>query len=181
LKEGILSDFARLYTVQQLPAGKVSIMPHPRGGDWLSDEMKALFFEGVDVLVSLLTPEEVAELDLQHEATICQGQGIVYLSYPILDLTVPPFSADTFALLEALKAYLAQGKHIAIHCWMGLGRSALIAASVLVLSGYTPERACKVLSVERGYNVPEMEEQRVWVRALAQRYQEHLRTQDDAL
>jgi protein-tyrosine phosphatase len=176
-----LSALAHLYSVQKLPAGKVSIMPHPHGGDWLEDEMKAFSFEGVDVLVSLLTPEEVVELDLQHEAEICQSQGIVYLSYPIFDLNVPPFSADTFALLEALKAYLAQGKHVAVHCWMGLGRSALIAASVLVLGGYTPERACKVLSIVRGHNVPEMEEQRAWVKALPQRYQEYLRTQDDAL
>ncbi len=176
-----MSEPAHLYTIQMLPAGKVSFMPHPRGGDWLSDEMKAFFYAGVDVLVSLLTPEEMAELDLQNEATACQSEGIAYLSYPIPDLNAPPFSSDTFALLEELKAYLVQGKHVAIHCWMGLGRSALIAASVLVLGGYTPEHACKVLSAERGYNVPEMEEQRAWVRALPQRYQAYLRTQHDAL
>lgn len=175
-KEGLrVSALDRLYSVRKLPVGKVSIMSHPRGGDWLTDEMKVLFFEGVDVLVSLLMPEEIAELELQNEAEICQSQGMKYLTYPIPDHHVPPFSTDTFALLEELKAYLAQGKHVAVHCWMGLGRSALIAASLLVLSDFTPERACTLLSSARGYEVPETEEQRAWVRALPQRYREHTR------
>lgn len=176
-----MSALARLYSVQMLPVGKISIMPHPRGGDWLTDEMKAFQFEDVDVLVSLLMPEEIAELNLQKEAEICQSQGMVYLAYPIPDHHVPPFSADTFALLEELKTYLAQGKHIAVHCRMGLGRSALIAASVLVLSDFTPERACKLLSAARGYDVPETEEQRAWVRTLLQHYRKHALPEDHVL
>lgn len=177
-----MSALARLYSVRKLPAGRISIMPHPRGGDHLAAEMKELYFEGVDIMVSLLTPGEVAELALQNEAEVCQDQGITYRSYPIQDHSVPPFSADTIALLEDLKGALAQGKHVAVHCWMGLGRSALIAASVLVLSGFTPEKACKLLSTARGYNVPEREEQRNWVRTLPRLYQEYLaELQGDAL
>lgn len=176
-----MSALARLYTVRQLPAGKVSIMPHPRGGDWLADEMKALYYEGVDVMVSLLTPEEVGELDLRSEAEVCQHLGIAYFSYPIPDHHVPPFSDDTLALLEQLRDLLAQGKHVVAHCHMGLGRSALIAACVLVLSGLTPERACQELSAVRGYNVPETEEQRAWVRAFPRRYRERQRARDNAL
>ncbi len=171
-----MSALARLYSVEELPTGKISIMPRPRGGDWLSDEIKMLSCEGVDVVVSLLTPGEVAELDLLEEAESCRSQGIAYLSYPITDLSVPPFSADTFALLEALKAYLAQGKHVVVHCRMGLGRSALIAASVLVLSGFSPERARELLSAVRGHTVPEMEEQCTWVDALPERYKAYLQS-----
>ena len=176
-----MSALARLYSVQKLPTGKLSILSHPRGGDWLNDEMKAFSYESVDVMVSLLTPGEVAELALQDEAEVCQGHGIIYRSYPIPDHHVPLWSPQTFALFEELRAYLEQGKHVAVHCWMGLGRSALVAASVLVLSGFTPERACKMLSDARGYQVPETKEQRAWVKALPQRYQEYLHAQDDAL
>lgn len=176
-----MSALERLYTVQVPSAGKMSIMSHPRGGDWLSDELTRLYSDGVDVLVSLLTPGEVAELDLQDEAEYCRRQGIIYLSYPIPDLTAPRFSPDTFALLEQLKAYVAQGKHVAAHCWMGLGRSALIAASVLVLSGFAPEDACAQLSAVRGYSVPEMEEQRTWVKALPEKYAVHVRAPDPTL
>jgi hypothetical protein len=62
---------APLYTVQGLSTGKVSIMARPRGGDWLFDEVKALHASGVDILVSLLTSEEVSELDLEEEAVFC--------------------------------------------------------------------------------------------------------------
>lgn len=165
-----MSATARLYTVQELSIGKLSIMPRPRGGDWLLDDIKALSLYGVDILVSLLTPGEVAELNLGEEADICQHQGITCISYPIIDRSVPPFSVETFALLERIKTYLAEGKHIAVHCWMGLGRSALVAASVLVLSGYSPEDACNLLSSARGYTVPETQEQRAWVEALPQQY-----------
>ncbi len=165
-----MSATARLYTVQMLSAGKVSIMPRPRGSEWLIDEIKMLRDKGVNVLVSLLTPGEIAELDLAQESEICRNQGITYLSYPISDHGIPAFSAETFALLEQLQMHLAAGKHIAAHCWMGLGRSALVAASVLVLSGISPESACERLSCARGYTVPETEEQQAWVRELPQRY-----------
>lgn len=152
--------------------GKISIMPHPRGGDQLSNDIKMLAFDGVDVLVSLLTPGEEAKLNLAQEAEHCCSQGIVYRSYPIIDLSVPPFSRGTFALLEELKGYLAQNKHVAVHCWMGLGRSPLIAAGVLVLNGFSSERACEMLSVARKHAVPEMPEQRAWIWALLEKYEE---------
>ena len=51
---------------------------------------------------------------------------------------------------------------------MGLGRSPLIAASVLVLHGYAPEDACDLLSAVRGSTVPQREEQRHWIEMLPQ-------------
>lgn len=144
-------------------------MARPRGGDWLPDEIKDLRKSDVDILVSLLTPAEVDELDLVEEATLCREQGINYINFPISDRSVPQFSSQTFTLLEQLQSYLSEGKHIAIHCRQGIGRSALIAAGVLVLSGFAPDRAFDLLSKIRGYTVPETEEQRAWVVDFAQR------------
>jgi protein-tyrosine phosphatase len=159
---------APLYSVQGFYAGKVSIMARPRGGDWLSDEIKALRVGGVDILVSLLTAPEVSELDLEEEAAFCSSQGIVYLSFPIPDWSVPPFSAQTFQFLEQLRVPLSEEKHIAFHCRQGLGRAVLMAASLLVLTGLAPEQAFDQLSRARGYPVPETEEQRAWVVAFSQ-------------
>ncbi len=159
---------ARLYTIQGLDTGKVSIMARPRGGDWLFDEVKALRASGVDILVSLLTTEEVRELDLTEEAAFCDRQEITYLSLPITDRSVPPFSESTFLFLKQLKVSLSEGKHLAVHCRQGLGRSALMAASVLVLIGLVPEQAFNLLSQARGYAVPETDEQRSWVVAFSQ-------------
>jgi protein-tyrosine phosphatase len=171
-----MSATSRIYTVHNLPAGKISIMPRPRGGDWLADDMKQFFYAGVDVLASLLTPDELSELDLAQEEVCCSAQGIIYLSYPILDRSVPAFSAETFKLLEQLKAYLDARKHVAVHCRMGLGRSALIAASALILSGFSPEQACRMLSDARGYSVPETREQRAWLEELSEQYRVYLQT-----
>lgn len=159
---------APLYSVQGLSTGKVSIMARPRGGDWLSDEIKALRACGVNILISLLTASEVSELDLGEEAAFCSSQGIVYFSFSIPDRSVPPFSAQTFRFLEQLRVHLSEGKHIAFHCRHGLGRAVLMAASLLVLTGLAPEQAFDQLSRARGYTVPETEEQRAWVVAFSQ-------------
>src|SRR5690242_6178020 len=55
LGEGDLPMQGPLYTVQELPSGKVNTMARPRGGDWLFDEIKPLRASGVDIMVSLLT------------------------------------------------------------------------------------------------------------------------------
>jgi protein-tyrosine phosphatase len=160
----------QLYSIQALSGGKVSIMARPRGDDWLSDEIKALRSIGVDVLVSLLTSDEVLELDLREEAECCRGEGIVYYAFPIPDRSVPAFSASTFTFLEQLQREVLEGKHVVFHCRQGLGRAALMAASVFVLFGFSPEQTFTQLSSIRGYSVPETEEQRAWVVAFS-RYQ----------
>ena len=160
---------ASLYTVEGLPNGQVSVMARPRGGEWLPDEMQALRAAGVAVLVSALTPAEEAELDLTEEATLCQQAGMTYISYAIQDMNVPPFTEQTFSLLRQLAATLSEGKHVVFHCRQGLGRSVLLAASVLVLTGVTPQRAFELLSRARGYSVPETAEQRAWVVAFSKR------------
>lgn len=163
---------AQLYTVAPLNPGHLSLMARPRGGEWLVDEVEALHAAGVDVLVSLLTPEENRELDLSEEASLCQQQGICYLSFPIQDRRVPSVHADALAFLEDLNRLLHKGQHIVIHCRMGIGRSALMAACLLSFNGYTPQHAFETLSAARGLPVPETDEQRTWVVSLHQYIQE---------
>lgn len=162
---------ARLYTVEFPGSGRLSIMPRPRGGDWLADEMAALGEAGVKVLVSLLTDEEMRELDLGAEAELCEEQGIRSLSFPIQDFSVPASEGAARAFLEGLKKLLLEGKHVAMHCRGGIGRSGLMAGSLLVLFGYTPQQAFKRLSTARGLDVPETDEQRAWVAAFARHTQ----------
>lgn len=161
---------AQLYSFQTISTGKVSIAARPRGNDWLVDEIKNLREAGVDTLVSLLTEEEVNHFGLHEEATYCREQHIDYYTFPIEDRSVPPFSTSTFDFITRLHRQLKQGKHIATHCRQGLGRSVLIAASLLVLDGFSPEQAFEGLSRARGYAVPETEEQRQWVIAFAQQH-----------
>ncbi len=53
-----------VYWIEGVPTGKVAIVPRPRGGDWLEDEVRAWRAAGIDVVVSLLTDDEVRELGL---------------------------------------------------------------------------------------------------------------------
>jgi hypothetical protein len=48
--------------------GKIAIMPRPRSGDWLADEVRACKGAGLDIIVSMLTSEEIAELGLVDES-----------------------------------------------------------------------------------------------------------------
>src|SRR5262245_24573351 len=78
-----------IYWLDDSQSGRIGIMPRPRGGDWLEDEIRALRDAGVDVIVSLLEKHEIEELDLQHEPVYCNANDIVYLSQPIVDRGVP--------------------------------------------------------------------------------------------
>jgi hypothetical protein len=66
-----------IYWLDDSPSGRIGIMPRPRGGDWLEDEIRALRDAGVDVIVSLLEKHEIEELDLQHEPVYCNANDII--------------------------------------------------------------------------------------------------------
>src|SRR5947199_10383844 len=65
--------------------GRLGIIPRPRGGDWLADEVRAWRASGLDVVTSLLTPDEVAALELQEEETRAREEGLEFLAVPIPD------------------------------------------------------------------------------------------------
>jgi protein-tyrosine phosphatase len=118
---------------------------------------------GFDVVVSLLTRDELDELGLAAEADLSRAQGIQFCEFPIPDLGAPKSSAAARELVDNLRSDLDVGKQIAIHCRQGIGRSGMIAAGVLVVSGAEPEFAIRKVSAARGLSVPETPEQREWV------------------
>lgn len=108
--------------------GRLAIVPRPRGGDWLKDEVSDWREVGIDRVVSLLTPDEVTELELEAEKELCEAHGIRFVSFPIPDRGVPASQHATADLVRNLDESLEKGKTIALHCRQGIGRSALIAA-----------------------------------------------------
>jgi hypothetical protein len=143
--------------------GRLGIIPRPRGGDWLGDETAAWREAGVDVVVSLLEPEEAAQLVLEGEAAAAAESGIAFRPFPIPDRGVPA-SRDAVAELatEVIDA-LEEGRTVAVHCRQGIGRSGLIAGGVLVAGGVAAATALTTISQARGLEVPETEEQRQWL------------------
>ena len=158
-----------IYWIKAFEAGHLAMMPRPRAGDWLEDEIKGLRHEGVDTLVSLLTLSEMQELELTEESDICQAHSIEFISFPIPDRTVPSSVTQTLQLCQSLLAQLMAGQKVAIHCRAGIGRSALIAACILVCAGISPTMAYAMVAKSRGLAVPDTEEQELWLDIFAQR------------
>lgn len=152
-----------LYWVEGSWPGRLAIMPRPRGGDWLEDEVRAWRQAGVDVVLSLLTRDEIADLDLGCEEQFCGANDIQFLSFPIPDRGVPSVNEAVAELLTKLAERLTSGKNVAIHCRQGIGRAALMAASALVRLGLDPAAAVLRVRAARGCTVPETLEQRRWI------------------
>lgn len=146
--------------------GRLGILLRPRGGEWLVDEVRSWRAAGLDVVTSLLTPAEVAELDLQEEAALSREEGVEYHAFPIPDYSVPRSRQDLAELVSRLEAALEAGKSVAVHCRQGIGRSSLLVASVLVSRGEDPEESFRRIEKARGRPVPDTSEQREWVAQL---------------
>lgn len=138
-------------------------MPRPRGGDWLADEIRSLKMSGVDAVVSLLEKEEITELDITEERSLCEADSLLYLSFPIRDRNIPLSNRDAVDFARRLMNLLKDERSVVRHCRQGVGRSALIAACVLVLSGVSVDQAFEKIEDARGCIVPDTAEQRQWV------------------
>lgn len=153
---------AVIFTVRTEGPGALSTMARPRGGDWLADEMLALRDAGVDVLVSMLSHQELDELGLAEEASAAGTVGIRFLSLPTPDRGLPETRAFR-ALVDDLVAAMDTGNHVVVHCRMGIGRSSIVAAAVLMARGSGAREAWSAISSARGLEVPDTEQQRQWV------------------
>lgn len=147
--------------------GRLGIVPRPRGGDWLEDEMRSWKDAGLDMVVSLLTPEEATELGLQEEKILSHKEGVELRSFPIPDYGVPASRVDFSRFLNGVDQALASGKNVGIHCRQGIGRSSLAIAALLVSAGESPDEAFRRITKARGREVPDTDEQRRWVAQLA--------------
>ena len=144
-------------------------MPRPRGGDWLEDEIASYRARGVHVLVSLLEEDEVERLDMAREPELARAGGLEFLSHPIPDHHPPPDLEAAVELVRGLERRLAAGKGIAIHCFAGIGRSATIAAAVLLAHRVPLAETFDLLAAARGFPVPETAEQNLWLEEFAAR------------
>lgn len=144
--------------------GRIGIVPRPRGGDWLEDDVRMWQKIGLVRVISLLTPDEVSDLALSEEEALCQTHGIQFTSFPIVDRGVPVSRNAVLSLVSQLESALEAGALIAVHCRQGIGRSALLVACVLVVAtGHDPNTVFQVIGIARGCAVPETVEQRDWV------------------
>lgn len=146
--------------------GRLAVVSRPRGGDWLEDEASGWRRAGLDVLISLLEPDEATQLQLADEQDAAESKGIAFISFPIPDRGVPASVSATLSLLRRIFSFLDEGKNVAVHCRQGVGRSGLIAAGALISSGIGADEAIRVVGAARGVAVPETPEQLEWLHRL---------------
>ena len=164
---------ARAYWIDGPWPGRLAIIPRPRGGEWLSDEVAEWKELGINTIVSFLTQSELEEFDLEDEGEICRAHGVGFISFPILDQDVPASKQSAVTLLRELGEFLTEGKNVALHCRQSIGRSSTIAAALLVAEGEEPRSAFERVGAARGCRVPETIEQEQWVAALTQQFSPH--------
>ncbi len=155
------------YPIREFDGLSLAIMPRPRAGDWLEDEVAQWQREGLATVVSLLEPAEVAELELGAEPTLCASHGIEFLSFPMPDRGVPPSARAFDTFLAPLVANLRAGAAIGVHCRAGIGRAGLTAACILVRAGIPYPLAFPAISRARRVKVPDTEQQESWVERFA--------------
>jgi len=165
----LLGDFRRtmstkIYWTRLDQPGGVGVMPRPRGGDWLEDEIAALTRSGVTTLVSLLEPAEEEELDLLQERRLAQAAGLDYVSLPIADRGLPADKTAVLAVVDRLATAVAGGSRVVVHCRQGIGRAALVACALLMRLGSGADEAMSVVGAARGLEVPETADQVRWLR-----------------
>jgi protein-tyrosine phosphatase len=157
----------KIYWIETPGAGRLAVSARPRGGDWLADEVEGWRDAGVNVVVSLLTPEEIDDLDLTREGELVAAEGMRYLSLAIPDRDVPPSQADALRLVGKIVEEVGRGSNVLVHCRGGIGRSGLIAASALASFGVAPGECLRRISAVRGVEVPETEPQHHWFERVA--------------
>lgn len=158
-----------IFWIPEAAPGRLAILPRHRATDFLEEEVEEYRDAGIDVLLSLLTPFEVSLLGLREEEPLCRAFGIRFLSLPVEDRQAPRSPDGVLAMVADLRAELQQGRGVAVHCRMGIGRSAMVAACLLMQQGLTADQAFAAIAAARGVPVPDTDEQADWVRALAPR------------
>jgi protein-tyrosine phosphatase len=154
----------KIYWIETFESSaKIGIMARPRGGDWLEDEIRNLENSKVGVLVSLLEQDEIYELELDNEEKYCLSNKIEFINFPIKDRSIPKNNEKVENLIELLTLRIKSGSSVMIHCRMGIGRSTIIAAAVLLNFDRTTKDIIDKISEVRGLKVPDTEEQLKWL------------------
>jgi protein-tyrosine phosphatase len=135
----------------------------PRGGRHLAGQLRHVQRAGVNTLVSLLSEEQVAMLELGKEGEVANSLGMQFLHHPIPDHELPRDERAFRAFVGDLANRLRIGQRIGIHCWGSIGRATVTAACTLIHLGWNPGTALAAVEAARGCPVPDTEEQENWI------------------
>ena len=117
----------------------------------LEADLTLLASNGAADIVTLIGEDERERLGVAALPRLAKERGMSWREFPITDRAAPTarHRADFDRLLDELLTGLDAGRRVAIHCQAGLGRTGLLAASLLVRSGIGPDDAIAIVRSAR--------------------------------
>ncbi|MBS8260645.1 hypothetical protein DYI23_10480 [Roseibium polysiphoniae] len=117
----------------------------------LAAEMSRFHAHNVRTLTSLVEDDELGAVAYSDISDVAKAYGITVLRFPIHDFGTP--TPNQKSHWESIRCHvvndLQSGWNVAIHCLAGIGRSYMIAGSLLVYLGQRPEAVfSKIRSLE---------------------------------
>lgn len=156
----------KIYKIKGLCDDQFAIMPYPKGGDFLEQSVEEVMLLGYEIVVSMLTSEEQAELELLAEGEVFQNKGILYLNFPIRD-EVADSDSEVVGFVDSLEQSHKKTNKMLFHCRGGVGRSSMMLSLLTARLGVEPETSFELITRSRGEQAPETEFQRQWVARLS--------------
>jgi protein-tyrosine phosphatase len=154
---------SEIFWITGFTQGRLGTMAHPEGGDRLDSEVADWKQAGVSVVATALTDDEMCELKLLEEGEICGRHGIELVRFPVPDRSRPSSLIEWSEFIKRLSQAVADQKSLVAHCRMGIGRSSMIAVSVMIAQGLTVNRALELMIIARRRPIPDTAEQLEWI------------------
>src|SRR5262249_51737598 len=102
-------------------------------------------------------------LGLHQESEECAAAATTFVNLPITDRSVPSDRDEFLRIVEELAQMVRRGRFLAVHCRASIGRSSVLATSLLARLGWDIDQAFVAVEAARGCSIPDTPEQRQWV------------------
>ena len=133
-------------------------------------EVKDLKKQGITTIVSLLENHEIRELSIDGFDKECLKQAVNHIHYPMEDRAIPDSILQFDAFAKSLKERIDNDEKLLVHCRMGIGRSSMISAAILLNFDAKLQDVFSFISEKRELSVPDVMTQKDFI----ERYQEKL-------
>lgn len=135
-------------------------------GRELKADVETLRELGVDLVVCLVSQRELEWAGVSELGSSVRATGMRFFHSSIRDQKVPSMPTAR-ALVDLIVSTVEAGDAVVVHCMGGLGRSGLIAASVMVQRGVDAVEAVRCVRAVRGLRAVETRAQERFVEDFA--------------
>jgi ADP-ribosyl-[dinitrogen reductase] hydrolase len=138
---------------------------HAMSGYWerdLSRDLDAIRDWGAVAVVTLVEPNELVALRVEHLGEEVLRRKMLWFHLPIIDVSTPDegFERQWEAAGNELRTLLRSGRDVLVHCRGGLGRAGTIGARLLIELGMEPATAIRQVRAARPGAIETNEQER---------------------